>query len=528
MTRSLLSYLSWSCSRYPDNAAVRFKGTSLSYRDLDRKSSKLSFMLKQSGIIAGERVGIFLDKSPEAIVAIFGVLKAGSCYVPLDPLAPEQRLSRIVNDCSLKWLITSSAKLPVVHSFVSRTRTVEHIVFVDSEKQDVKTNLTGTQLYFRDDVENIPVTGVEAIPAASDDDLAYILYTSGSTGRPKGVMLSHSAACSFVDWAQKTFQIGSSDILSSHAPLHFDLSIFDIFVAIAAGATVYLIPQGWSSFPKSIADFVDQNRITTWYSVPTALVQLLLHGGLEDRHFPDLQRIIFAGEVFPSKYLGQLMRLLPEVQYYNLYGPTETNVITYYHVKQPPAAEMNIPIGSLCEGVTGYVVTESGGLAPRGDVGELYVAGPTLMSGYWQDDRKTGEVLRENPFDSHGQGFVYKTGDMVRLDEHGLLTYHGRRDTMVKSRGYRIELGEIETVLSSHSKIKESAVYALPSEEFGSTISTLVVVEPNTDLAEDEVRRFCSENLPVYMVPETIRFVKELPRTSTGKIDRTAVADLRP
>ena len=528
MTRSLLSYLSRSCSRQPDLAAVRFKGATLSYRDLDRESSKLGSMLKQSGMSSGERVGIFLDKSPEAIVAIFGVLKAGSCYVPLDPLAPEQRLSRIVYDCSLKWLITSSVKHPVVRSVVSRTRTVEHILIVDAEKQDLKTNLTGTQVYFRDDMESIPVTGAEAIPAASDDDLAYILYTSGSTGHPKGVMLSHSAACSFVDWAQTTFQIDNSDILSSHAPLHFDLSIFDIFVAIAAGATVCLIPQGWSSFPKSIADFVDQNRITTWYSVPTALVQLVLHGGLEDRHFPDLQRIIFAGEVFPSKYLGQLMRLLPEVQYYNLYGPTETNVITYYHVKEPPAAEMDIPIGSLCEGVTGYVVSESGGLVPRGDIGELYVAGPTLMSGYWEDERRTNIVLSENPFDTHEQGLVYKTGDMVHQDEHGLMIYHGRSDTMIKSRGYRIELGEIETVLSSHSKIKESVVYALPSEEFGSTISTLVVSETNTDLNEDEVRRFCSENLPVYMVPETIHFARELPRTSTGKIDRTAVAELRP
>ncbi len=528
MKRSLLTYLSQSCRTQADNTAVRFKEVTLSYRDLDRKSSQLGALLQKSGLSAGERVGIFLDKSPEAIVAIFSVLKAGSCYVPLDPSAPEQRLSRIISDCSLKWLITSSAKLPVVHSIVSRTKTLGHIVIVDANKQNSKTELTGIQVYFKDDAEDTSISVVEPIPPAPDDDLAYILYTSGSTGRPKGVMVSHRAACSFVDWAQTTFEIDSGDILSSHAPLHFDLSIFDIFVAIAAGATICLIPQGWSTFPKSIADFIAQNKITTWYSVPTALIQLVLHGGLEDRNFPELKRILFAGEVFPSKYLRRLMLMMPEVKYYNLYGPTETNVISYHQVKAPPAAGMDIPIGSLCDGVTGYVVSESGGLIPRGDIGELYVKGPTLMNGYWQDEHKTGEVLSENLFDPDEQGLVYKTGDMVHLDENGLLIYHGRCDTMIKSRGYRIELGEIETILSAHSKIKENAVNALPSEEFGSTISAVLVAELNTDLDEEEVRRFCSENLPVYMVPETIHFVSALPRTSTGKIDRTAVAELIP
>lgn len=520
MTRSLLTYLFQSCDRHPDKIAVRHKNATLSYGNLDKKSSQLASLLFHAGMTAGERVGIYMDKSPEAVIAIFGVLKAGSCYVPLDLSAPEQRLRLLIDDCRLDWFITNGIKAHVIRAIATRIKRVKHLVVIDTERSEGMEDSSGIRAFYKDDLEHAPDAEVEAAGQVDPRDLAYILYTSGSTGQPKGVMISHRAACAFVDWAQNAFHLKNTDVLSAHAPLHFDLSIFDIFAAVAAGATICLVPQGWSTFPKTIAEFIDQNGITTWYSVPTALLQLVIHGNLEDYDFPCLKRILFAGEVFPSKYLRQLMRLLPKVDYYNLYGPTETNVIAYHQVKQPPATEDDVPVGALCKSVTGYVVSKDGTLVSNGEIGELYVEGPTLMDGYWSDNQKTSEVLFENPFEPKDKRLIYRTGDLVHQDRNGLLVYHGRSDNMVKSRGYRIELGEIEKALNAHPGIRESAAIGLPSEMFGCIIAVIVVTTSDSDLEEENIQRFCRRKLPIYMVPEKVRFIDALPRTSTGKIDR--------
>jgi len=522
--RLLHELLTNSCNSYPHKTALRFKDGTLSYQDLDRESNHIASLLRDNGVVTGDRVGIYMDKSLDAIISIFGVLKTGCCYVPLDPLAPRARLSKIADDCCLEYLITSFSKLHLVRELAVQTKALKHTIVLDAYQQEALPDIPGVQMHFRDErVKHQPhQIKVDIQPAATD--LAYILYTSGSTGQPKGVMISHRAAYAFVDWSLQAFEICNDDIFSSHAPLHFDLSIFDIFVSIAAGATLCLIPQGWSSFPTTIVNFIRQNKISIWYSVPSALVQLVMHGKLDQQELPDLKRILFAGEVFPSKYLRQLMALLPTVDYFNLYGPTETNVITYYCVQKLPDLDMDIPIGSLCNGVKAYIVSESGSLVTRGEIGELHVESPTLMDGYWRDEQKTEDVLLKNPCHSE-QGLVYKTGDLVHWNKEGLLVYHGRCDSMIKSRGYRIELGEIETVLLAHEKIKEVVVTAIPSEEFGTIIKAFLVTKFDVDLNETAIRRFCAETLPAYMVPESIHIVQALPRTSTGKIDRKAISD---
>lgn len=526
MTNSLLTYLTRTCKRQPDSIAIMFKGRSLTYRELDSESSHLAYRLHKRGLTPGEPVGIYLDKSPEAIVAIFGILKAGACYVPLDPLAPQARLSLIIDDCKLRFLLTSHAKLEQIRSTEAYEQTLRHILIIEIAPHDFSDENGRVEICFCEDQERASNSDSQICQTVGKDDLAYILYTSGSTGIPKGVMITHGAACAFVDWVCTTFGLESNETVSSHAPLHFDLSILDIFASVATGAAICLVPQGWSAFPKTIADFIENNRITTWYSVPTVLMQLAIHGELEKRDLSSLRRILFAGEVFPSKYLRKLMQLIPGADYFNLYGPTETNVISCHQVRDLPDSEKDIPIGKLCRGTTGYVVTESGDLARPGEIGELYVNGPTLMDGYWGDNKKTRDVLIDNPFDKEGQSIVYKTGDLVHKDESGCLIYHGRSDTMIKSRGYRIELKEIETVISSHPEVHESAVSALPSDLLGSKIAAMVVLEEKGELEDRDLRQFCRERLPQYMVPEIIHFTSALPRTSTGKIDRRGVADM--
>lgn len=516
----LHNLLKESAKHYPDRPAVSFRNVEISYRDLDLYSGMLSSACIKKGAIAGDRVGIYIDKSVDSVTAIFGILRSGACYVPLDPLAPVERQILIINDCSLRYLITTSRKLSQIKQILQKTDCLEYIFVMDLNREEYQGSLPDAKLFFKDDIYSAENNEIEPAGRMPHDSLAYILYTSGSTGQPKGVMLSHKAALAFVDWSYRTFNVTPGDVVSSHAPLHFDLSVFDIFVSIKAGAKLCLVPQGLSSFPKSVVEFINNHKISIWYSVPSILTQLVLHGNLEEQKLSFLKQILFAGEVFPSKYLRRLMELIPHAKYYNLYGPTETNVISYYHVTKPPETDRAIPIGELCDGVTSFIVNESGAMVKEGEKGELYVTCPTLMDGYWNDTQKTESVLSKNIYDPASDGPIYKTGDLVSWNGNGYLHYHGRCDTMVKSRGYRIELGEVEAALSSHPGIKEAAVTSVPDDKIGSIIKAIVVSRDKGEITVNEVKRFCSWKLPHYMIPEIISIVDALPRTSTGKIDR--------
>lgn len=339
-------------------------------------------------------------------------------------------------------------------------------------------------------------------------------------------MISHLNSLTFVNWAHDTFRVHSEDRLSNHAPLHFDLSIFDIFVAFKAGATLVLVPDGLSTFPIRLADWIEKNRISIWYSVPSILSMLILHGKLERYRYSSLRALLFAGEVFPVKYLRQLMALIPDTDFYNLYGPTETNVITYYKVpKIPPEQVKPIPIGRACANMEVFTLSENGQLITEpGQEGDLFARGSCVAKGYWGDAEKTDRCFVRNHTQPNFQDTMYKTGDLVNLDDDGNYTYVGRRDRMIKSRGYWIELGEIEAVLHNHPEVREAAAVAIPDDMVGNRIKAFVVLNKTNAANSTDLQRFCSQRIPGYMVPEVIEFRDSLPKTSTGKIDRPALA----
>jgi amino acid adenylation domain-containing protein len=355
-----------------------------------------------------------------------------------------------------------------------------------------------------------------------EHDIAYVLYTSGSTGRPKGVMLSHLNALAFVNWAVEEFGVTSADRLSSHAPLHFDLSIFDLFAASKLGASVALVPFELVPFPVEVAAFMEQWEISVWYSVPSALTMLVLHGNLAARRLPKLRTVLFAGEVFPTKYLVRLMELLPRCRFYNLYGPTETNVCTWYEVPSlSPSATAPIPIGRAITGVEVVAVGDDDRVVPRGEVGELCVRGPTVMRGYWGDPERTASAMR--PIQNTASPWpTYRTGDLVRLGDDGNYIFLGRRDAQIKLRGYRIELGEIESALYAHREVIEAGVIALPDD--ASTNRILAFIAVREPLEETALIEFLLEVIPRYMLPDELEFRPALPKTSTGKVDRQALA----
>ena len=527
-TTYLLQHLLRNAARtFRDKEAVVWGDESVSYRELDDVTNRLAATLVENGISRGDRVGLYMNKSISSIISLHGILKAGAAYVPLDANAPLERLAYVIRDSGIKCLMTSTRKAHSLARMFPEGSPLELVVLTDADEpqpEDIQINaVRWEQVTDRQDVSPPDNPSIET-------DLAYILYTSGSTGAPKGVMISHLSSLTFVNWAHETMQVTSDDRVSNHAPLHFDLSIFDIFTAFKAGATLALVPDGLSAFPIRLAEWIEDSRITIWYSVPSVLSMMVLNGELQRFEFSNLKAVVFAGEVFPVKYLRELMKLIPQANYYNLYGPTETNVITYYKVPSiPPEQVESIPIGKACANTEVFALADDGEAVRRpGETGELYARGSCVAMGYWGDAEKTARGFVPNPFQPSFPEHVYKTGDLVTLDEEGNYIFLGRRDHMVKSRGYRIELGEIETALYSHPAVKEAAAVAVPDDLIGNRINAFVVLDGDSPVSSTQLKGHCTRRLPKYMVPEAIEFRDELPKTSTGKINRPALATPSP
>jgi amino acid adenylation domain-containing protein len=532
MAYLLQHLLTDSAARRPDRLAVAAGGRSLTYSELDRLSNRVAHALLAQGVAPGDRVGVLARKSAASVVGIFGALKAGACYVPLDPGAPATRLSAIMRDSGIAVVLADSKRAPAAASMAGSVPQLRSVIVVGPHWGHEGGEAALVQPA---ELAVLPWEAVLAEPGgpvagdpAIETDLAYILYTSGSTGTPKGVMISHRSSLTFVGWSVTCAGLGEQDRVCSPAPLHFDLSIFDVFATCQAGACMVVAPEGASMFPVRLAEWMAVERISVWYSVPSVLTMLVAYGNLAGFDLSRLRAVIFAGEVFPVKHLRGLMAALPHARYLNWYGPTETNVCTAFEVPAgggPAGPPDPVPIGKACANTDVFAVGRDGRRVSRpGEVGELYVRGPSLMRGYWGQPGKTEEVLVPNPFQTAYHETAYRTGDLVTQDEDGNYLYLGRQDGMVKTRGYRVELGEVEAALYGHPAIHEAVVLPIPDELLGSRLRAVISVDGAVGLTREEVLDHCRQRLPGYMVPDVVEFREALPRTSTGKVDRTLLA----
>jgi amino acid adenylation domain-containing protein len=476
----------------------------LSYRELDARARSMRDALARHGVRPGDRVAVYAPKSPASLSAVLGILQSGAAYVPVDASAPPARAAYVIEDCGVAAVVAASELLPALREAAG----------TDVASLERWADAPGGR-----DVEIARGPG-GARAGDPSDPIAYILYTSGSTGRPKGVVHTHGSAMSFVEWCAETFELSEQDRFSSHAPFHFDLSIFDLYVSLHSGGEVVLFGEEISKQPAAMAEAIAGRGISVWYSTPSVLRLLVEFGQLETRDWSALRYVLFAGEVFPIKHLRALHDLWPRPRYYNLYGPTETNVCTYLEVPTPIAADREepFPIGRVCENDVGLVVDEEDRPVPAGAEGELLIRGGTVMQGYWNMPERTAAAFH---VDAEGARW-YRTGDVVREDADGTLLFSGRRDRMVKRRGYRVELGEIETALYRHPEIVEAAVVALAGED-GISIDAFVCRADGGKGSIIEMKTFCSKQLPLYMIPDRFQFRASLPKTSTDKVDYQAL-----
>jgi amino acid adenylation domain-containing protein len=526
---TLLELVEAGASRVPgDKAAVRSGENgehSLDYDALLGGARSIAATLCESGVGRGDRVGIWMEKSPASVQTILGVLMAGAAYVPLDPRSPWRRCASIARNCEMRALVADGGHLKLLPELLAGWAPRLVVADADPEQASQAIEASGSQgclVTTLDSALSAPSGPVLRRPRP--DDLAYILYTSGSTGTPKGVAHTHGSGAAFTRWVLSRFGIVSDDVFSSHAPFHFDLSISDLYASLGAGATLHLIGTLEAMLANHLVRRVPAWGITVWYSVPSILVSMLDSGGLEAAGFGHVRLLFFAGEVFPTAQLRRLRRALPKVGLFNLFGPTETNVCTYYEVPSdiPETWTHPIPIGRACEHMETFVLDDEGHEVGVGAEGTLWAKGGNLMQGYWADPERTATSLRPDP---RGRpGLAYCTGDRVRLQADGDYEFRGRRDHMIKTRGFRVELGEIESTLAGHPEVLEAVAIPLADPHVGHRIVATVVPRGGLRPEPASLRAFCARQLPSYMVPEKIEVMQVFPRTSTGKADRQALA----
>lgn len=511
MAQNLADYLVASAELYADRPAVVEHGrTSISYADLNKQVNALAAFLARSSIGPGDRVGVMVPKSIEAIVAIFGTMRAGAAYVPVDPLAPVERGCRILTDCQVAALIVDYRLLGLLSAAGDQSMPRTVITVGGGPVHLADLEITPFALALQ-------TPKATRIKTAAPSDLAYILYTSGSTGTPKGVMIQHANALAFVEWFSSTFAPRFSDRFSSSAPLHFDASVLEIYPALKHGATLYLIPEGLSKRPKELGRFIAENCLTVWFSTPTALMLLAQFGDLSADAVPSLRLVLFGGEIFPVKHLRQLQQKWPAPSYYNLYGPTEITVAcTFARIPAsiPADREEPYPIGFPCSYCKTLLLDDNGREVAPGEEGFLHINGPSVSAGYWNrpGENAAAFIYRDN-------SRWYNTGDVVKWDPSAGFSYIGRKDRMVKRRGYRIELDEIERVLHLLAGVQEAAVVSVPDLQAGVRIVAFVTVQHSELASIIALKTFCSTKLPAYMTPDQFIFQDRLARTSAAKLD---------
>jgi amino acid adenylation domain-containing protein len=502
---NLCTYLERSAREHPDRVAVVDpSGRALTYRELDDAANRVAGFLAANGVAPGDRVGAIAPKSAEVVATLFGIMKAGAAYVPADYSAPSLRNRTLLADCTVTAVFLDPSCAAIVEEWPHEQRPA--VCWLPG------SSLPAGGTAWTDVLGHAPLAESRL---AGPDGLAYILYTSGSTGVPKGVKLTHLNATAFVDWCSDEYQPTHDDRFSSHAPFHFDLSVLDLYVSLKHGAALYLISEQLGKTPQDLAAFIAANRLTMWYSTPSILSLLAQFGSLDKHDCSALRVVNFAGEVFPVKHLRSIAERWPQARYYNLYGPTETNVCTFARIPTPIPADRTepYPIGHLCPYCEGLVLdTFNGAEVGRGEEGLLHIAGDSLFQGYW--GRSTTDLF----FERHGRRW-YSTGDVVRELESDGYVYVGRRDRMVKRRGYRIELGEIERGLYRHEGLREVAVVSMPDPSAGVKIVAYLSAQPGARPTIVDLKMFCGKVLPSYMNPDAFVFLDALPRTSTDKVD---------
>lgn len=509
--------LDTSAQLFPDKEALVHTQQRLSYAEVARQSAGLANGLRQAGLKRGDRVGIYLNASIPQVLSIFGVSHAGGVFVPINTLLFPEQVTHIACDCQIKGLITTTSKLVNLENTLKQIHSLEFVVVVADDEiptlplpvHDFEYLCQQASLTRTDDV-------------TIGNDLAALLYTSGSTGKPKGVMLSHAQIMAGASIVSDYLSINERDRILAILPFSFDAGLNQLTTAFQQGATLVLMTF---TFAREIVQKLAQEEITALAGVPT-LWSLLVqsNSGLHKQPLHCLRYITNTGGAMSQSVLTQLRSLLPITEIFLMYGLTEAFRSTYL-----PPEELDLRPTSMGKAIPNteiLVINDKGERCAPGEIGELVHRGPTVSMGYWQQPELTAQRLRPNPLLPSclaERDLVCYSGDLVKMDEDGFLYFVGRRDTLIKSSGFRISPSEVEEILMQSELLQGAAVVGVPDDILGQAVKAFVV--PKADVALDigALTAFCAEHMPRYMVPKQIESLEVLPKTTSGKVDYTAL-----
>jgi amino acid adenylation domain-containing protein len=504
-------FLGESAQRLPHKMALIAGGERLTFEELDRRANRLAAALARQGVARGERVIVFMDNCWEAVVAIFAVLKAGAVFSPINPSTKADKLAYVLNNCRAAALVTQARLLPVAADAVARAPTVRLAVVAGKPDDGTIANVVSFEQALAEPAAPPAHPGIEL-------DLAMLVYTSGSTGFPKGVMMTHQNVVAAATSITTYLENRPDDIILNVLPISFDYGLYQVLMAMKVGATLVL--EKSFTFPQKILETAARERVTGLPLVPTMAAILLQMRELKSGALPHLRYITNTAAALPPAHILRLQALFPSARLYSMYGLTECKRCTYL----PPdeLAARTGSVGIAIPGTEAYVVDESGARVGPNVVGELVIRGPHVMKGYWENAEATEKALREGPFPWEK---VLYTGDLFRTDEDGFLYFVGRKDDIIKTRGEKVSPKEVENVLYAIPGVREAAVIGIPDPILGMALRAVLAIEPGCALTEQDILRHCARNLEDYMVPKSVEFRAELPKTESGKISRRQVAD---
>lgn len=475
-------------ARTPESIALSGGSEELTYRELDAKANQLAHCLRKQGVGPDVRVGIYLERSTNLLVAILGVLKAGGAYVPLDPTYPTERLAYMLHDAQVAVVVTQGPLSAAVGKAEWRVIDLHDWRSIARESADKPRVFQGAE------------------------QLAYVIYTSGSTGRPKGVMVRHAGAVNFLLAMQEALQLSTRDVMAATTSISFDIALLELFLPLVAGGRTVVIGRDVVVDGTRLAQALERNGVTVMQATPSGWRLLL-----DAAPVPPV-RVLCGGEAFPLDLARAF--LAQRLETWNLYGPTETTV---WSMMTPVThADNTVPLGRPIANTRIYLLDSDFDLVPIGVPGELCIGGDGLARGYWQQPDLTAERFIPDPFGTHPGQRLYRTGDQARYRLDGTVEFLGRVDQQVKVRGYRIELGEIESCLDRHSQIARSIV-VVRDKQGDKRIVAYVVPEAGLSISPEDLKRVLHDQLPDYMIPSTFVMLKEFPLTPNGKVDRKAL-----
>ena len=492
----------------PQLPALRFNDSILTYKELNAHANRLANYFIEQGIQPEDKIAICTERSMEMMIGIFGILKAGATYLPIDPKNPQSRLTEIIADARPKIIITDS-------------------------KSDLNLPPQANLIYI-DNIQNQPLCLNSENPKCNvnPQNLAYIIYTSGSTGKPKGVMIEHHSLMNRLNWMQKEFPLTINDVLLQKTNTTFDVSVWELFLWSFSGSSLAILPPGAEREPSQIIDVIDKHKVTAIHFVPSMFSVFIdyLKVSQTSGKITSLKWIIASGEALQPKTVNEFNKLrsislLPEVV--NLYGPTEATIdVSCYRCPQNSSIT-EIPIGKTIDNTGLYILSPSGNIQPWGMPGELVISGVNLARGYFNNKELTSEKFPTIEL-THGKEIrIYRTGDLAKWNSDGNIIFMGRIDNQIKIRGFRIELGEIEAKLLEYPKIKEAAVILQNTSTDNPILKAFVVLFANEKAEIVQIKKNLAEKLPHYMIPNQIVVIDQMPVSKNGKIDRKALPDIK-